>query len=320
MARRDLALHIAELIGAETVSVVDPGNGWPMLMEVTATRHVVPVAAHVSNVSPHSRQPYEWRFQNPATRDPVTAPDGSTPLLIGLDAIDGVEVLVVTSGESRLGREARFSILFDKRICREAAAEGWSEYVSSSGEHIYALRPRLFPLVVDLVAERLSVPTSQITNAALASGLIAEEDAVSGERARRMVSTYVRSAMFSKRVRAVYQNRCALCGVGLGLVAGAHIYPVSAPDSPDAVWNGIAMCHNHHSAFDAHKIWINSDFTIRINPTLRAGANEESARFLEQTRTTLFVPPVARFQPRRDMLVSRYDYYPSQYDWAPAVR
>ena len=40
------------------------------------------------------------------------------------------------------------------------------------------------------------------------------------------------------------------------LVQGAHIYPARASDSPDKVWNGLALCSNHHTAFDRHLIWV----------------------------------------------------------------
>jgi hypothetical protein len=243
------------------------------------------------------------------------------PILVGRDEIEGVEVLVAVDGTSRVGRLARFSILFNKRICREAARDGWSEQTTSSGETIYAMRPRLFPLLVEMFAADVALPAPLVIGATKASGLLDDDTEASSERARRTVSSYVRDVRFSRDVRAAYEHRCAMCRVGLGLVAGAHILPVSAPGAPDRVWNGLALCHNHHSAFDSFNIWIDSDYSVRIKPdfTDSAAGQRESAAFLESTRPALWVPREANRRPRPTMLAGRYEYYEQAYEWAPPL-
>lgn len=319
MARPDLARDIVALIGPAAV-LRDAGTGWPSRITIETEQGLRRVALHVARVSPHARKPWEWRFQNPATRDPVRAPGGSLPLLVGLDEIDGRPVLVVVDGSSREGRDARFSILFNKRISREAAALGWSEQKSTSGERIFALWPRLLPLLVEVLGAGVEVPARPIVDAAEAAGLLDDNSAEAGARARRTVSSYVRDAKFSRLVRDAYQHRCAMCQVGLGLVVGAHILPVCAPNAPDSVWNGISLCQNHHSAFDAHKLWIAKDYSIQLSPKIieEGQANVESTRFLEQTRERLWLPPAANRRPREAMLAGRYQYYQEQYEWAPA--
>lgn len=296
------------------------GTGWPSLISVRTDSGPRRVALHVSRVSPHSREPWEWRFQNPASRDPVSEPATTLPLLVGLDLVDGRPILIVVNGKSRVGRSARFSILFNKRISQEAASSGWSEQVSTSGERTYAMWPRLLPLLIEVLRAGVDVASRPIVDAAEAAGLLDENTEQAAARARRTVSTYVRDAKFSGIVRQAYQNRCAMCQVGLRLVAGAHILPVSAPGAPDKVWNGIALCHNHHAAFDAHRIWIASDYALRMSPELieDGAANSESARFIEQTRDALWIPPIVAKRPRRDMLERRYAYYEEEYQWAPA--
>lgn len=319
MARSDIAREIVHFVGAPA-SLQDAGTGWPSLVDVRTAQGFQRVALHVSRASPHSREEWEWRFQNPGNREPVSHPVGTFPLLVGLDHIIHQPVLIVVDGRSRVGREARFSILYNKRIAREAARNGWSQQTSGTGEEIYAIRPRFLPSLIELMNAGVQIPVGSITTAAFASGFLGNDAEDVAERARRTVSAYVRHAGFSRAVKDAYEHRCAMCRVGLGLVAGAHIKPVSAPSAPDRVWNGLALCHNHHSAFDAHNLWIAADYTIRISPALATAARveEESANFLERTRSELWTPPYAPNKPRREMLEQRYAYYEDRYDWAPA--
>lgn len=319
MTRQQLAAHIVDEIGNDVAAVQEIGTGWPSLVDVRVSQGVVPVSLHASKVSPHSRRDYEWRFQNPGNRTPVT--DDGLPILVGLDNVNGQEVLIAVDGRTRVGREARFSILFNKRISNEAAVSGWSEQTSGTGESIYAMHPRLFPLLVELLLAGVELPATTVVNATRASGLLEDDTDASGERARRTVSSYVRDVRFSRDVRAAYEHRCAMCRVGLGLVAGAHIMPVSAPGAPDRVWNGMALCHNHHNAFDRFNIWINADYSVRVKPAFQQTANgqAESLAFIAQTRPQLWVPTAVAMRPRRDMLEGRYAYYEQDYEWAPEL-
>ncbi len=301
------------------MTVRDVATGWPSKVLVRTDSGSQRVALHVSQASPHSREKWEWRFQNPASAHPVCAPGESMPLLVGRDTIDGRDVLVVVDGRSRVGRSTRFSILFNKRICREAAACGWSEQVSSSGEHIFAVWPKLLPLVIEILCAGVEIAPSTVAAAAEAAGLLNDDSDQAGERARRTVSVYVRGAKFGGSVKEAYEYRCAMCEVGLGLLAGAHILPVSAPGAPDKVWNGMALCHNHHAAFDAHQLWIASNYAIHQSPRLSEAArgSKASSLFLEQTRATLLLPAAKKHRPKRDMFKRRYEYYVDQYGWAP---
>lgn len=319
MARVDVAREIVELIGQDAAIMRRAGSGWPSKIDIISGGQLRPVSLHVSRASSHARQPWEWRFQNPAGRDPVQANADELPILVGLDRVEDRPVLIAVDGTSRLGRDARFSILYNKRISREAASAGWSEQTNTSGDQIFALRPQLFPLLVDLLQQGIPVPTQAIVDAAATSGAIDDPSEAAKERVRRQVTAFVRDQRFGRDVRAAYDNKCAMCRVGLSLVAGAHIYPVQAPGSPDSVWNGIALCHNHHAAFDNHALWVSPDYEIRIKPALarEATASVESARFLDQTRAQLWVPAAAEARPRLEMLQRRYEYYDEEYSWAP---
>lgn len=319
MARPALAQQIAALVGP-TLTMRDVATGWPSDVIVQTSSGRKPVALHVSQASPHSREDWEWRFQNPGDRSPVSAGRGYLPLLVGLDTVDRRPVLIVVDGRSRLGREARFGILFNKRISVEAARTGWSEFTSTSGERILALWPQLLPLAVEVLTAEVDIADGAVVAAVEASGLLDGGDEPAAARARRTASSYVRDARFSGEVKRAYAYQCAMCEIQLNLIVGAHIYPVSAERSPDRVWNGIALCHNHHAAFDAHQLWVGSDYAIRIRPEFleSAKASEASQRFLQQTRSTLLVPAARHERPRPAMLQERYGYYQEHYEWAPS--
>jgi HNH endonuclease len=317
LARTRLVNEILRLVGPGVFNILELRNGWPSIVEMTTPSGVVPVALHVSNVSPHSRRPYEWRFQNPANSSPVIAPDGTVPILIGIDNTTLTPTLIAVDGSSRIGRSTRFSILFNHRIADEAHLSGWSEYVSGTSEHIFSFQPRLLPVFAEMIAKQVTINSIFISQATNASGLLQHDNEETATRARRMVSSLVRDARFSLDVRNAYEHKCALCGLKLGLVVGAHIYPVSAPGSSDSIWNGIAMCHNHHNAYDMHKIFVNADYTISINNDYvnSVEADSESRRFLQETNKIITLPAQLANRPRLSMLRARYDYYVDQYKW-----
>jgi len=109
-----------------------------------------------------------------------------------------------------------------------------------------------------------------------------------------------------------------MCGLDFGLIVGAHIYPANAPKSPDKVWNGIALCYNHHAAFDNHMIWVHpTKRTISLRNDLLNAARLEPAikRFVESTFGQLSSPNRVKAAPRSTMFRKRYSHYPEHYKW-----
>lgn len=74
-----------------------------------------------------------------------------------------------------------------------------------------------------------------------------------------------RAADFSKRVLHEFGHRCAVCEVQLSLLDGAHIIPVHHPNGSDEVWNGLALCVNHHRLFDRRIILIDEQAYVRAD-------------------------------------------------------
>lgn len=85
-----------------------------------------------------------------------------------------------------------------------------------------------------------------------------ERVAVSGTRLKR-------EAGFSKKVLAAFGHRCAVCELQLTILDGAHIVPVHHPQGSDEVWNGLALCKNHHALFDRRIMLIDADINVRAD-------------------------------------------------------
>ncbi|MDP1868480.1 MAG: HNH endonuclease [Bradyrhizobium sp.] len=320
MARPELFQSICDFVGPATCKVIAVDTGWPGIVEITAldgTTHSV--ALHASLVGSHSRKAYERRFQNPATKPPVVAPGIAIPILVGL-AFKGLQpILVAIDGRSRVGRVARFSILFHEDLVAKAASEGWAEYVSHTGEHIFAMHPKLLGIFVQSMIAGVFPDSRELARASSASGIVDDDDEASADRARRVALTLVRDARFGKDVKDAYNDRCAMCDLSLGLVVGAHIFPVSAAGSVDKVWNGVALCQNHHAAFDKHYIWIDPDsYEVKLKPEIIALATTDEAveTFRHNTKPLISVPGRAALRPRPTMFERRYLHYHPFYEWA----
>ncbi len=79
----------------------------------------------------------------------------------------------------------------------------------------------------------------------------------------------VRNGAFRKIVVSLYGQRCAFCGLriisvdGQDIVDGAHIKPF-AEFRDDRFVNGLALCKNHHWAFDHGWFGVDDDYQIVI--------------------------------------------------------
>jgi putative restriction endonuclease len=119
----------------------------------------------------------------------------------------------------------------------------------------------------------------------------------------REVEQAVRLTKFRTLVLEAYDGRCAVCGLDLGIIHAAHIIPVDrGTDEPS---NGIALCPNHHAAFDRDILLIGEDYSVTVNPRATKVLNaSELAEILEHTRT-ITIPSDPRLRPRTDYLRRR---------------
>lgn len=73
----------------------------------------------------------------------------------------------------------------------------------------------------------------------------------------------------------------------LEIVEGAHIIPVREAGSSDDVWNGIALCPNHHQLFDGSAFVIEPELLVRVD--------EERVEYLKDNGLDQGIEILARF-------------------------
>ncbi len=99
------------------------------------------------------------------------------------------------------------------------------------------------------------------------------------DRNKSITKTSSESALrgrgFRQAVIEAYDCRCAICGLKIKSpdllsweVEAAHIVPNRALGRDD-VWNGIAMCHLHHWAFDVGWFTLLDDYRIQGSPQIQ---------------------------------------------------
>jgi putative restriction endonuclease len=107
-------------------------------------------------------------------------------------------------------------------------------------------------------------------------GLPTRIDAVSGAAAassaaqRREVTVVrlVRDTAHGRRIKALYDHRCQVCGTRLEGLAGpyaeaAHVRPLGAPHGgPDTPDNILCLCPNHHVLFDHGGVAVDEDLSL----------------------------------------------------------
>ncbi|TXE16634.1 hypothetical protein ES731_13775 [Psychroflexus gondwanensis] len=74
-----------------------------------------------------------------------------------------------------------------------------------------------------------------------------------------------RDPNFRRKVYDAYNNKCAMCGIGLELLEAAHIVPHSHEKGTDDIDNGMGLCALHHTAYDRSLIYFDEELNILIN-------------------------------------------------------
>jgi hypothetical protein len=326
--RRGLAQRVADLVGGNVLTITDARDSWPSFGVLRTDDGELTVALFVGRVgsSQRNRDDVERRFQNPGSNRPIIEDPPYYSLLLGLLEQDAAldiyrPLLVLADASRRVGSQTRFSIFASVTSLREASEQGWSEHRNSLGETIRCFVPELLPVAVAGLKDD-SLPASQLLQAAIEdSGLMdADDDEAppAAGRARKASNRLLRNTRFARRVTVAYSGMCAMCGLDADLVEAAHIYPVSGPGSVDEPWNGIALCPNHHEAFDRHLLAVQPvTLDIIFSPTLLAHAREfvPMQIFIQSTFERLAVPQDAENRPCAKMFADRYGFFKTMYIW-----
>lgn len=87
----------------------------------------------------------------------------------------------------------------------------------------------------------------------------------------------LRKRAFRQSVIFAYDFKCSICGLKINTpgssniweVEAAHIVPHSSKGKDD-IWNGIALCHLHHWAFDVGWITLLNDYKIKVSHSINS--------------------------------------------------
>ncbi|WP_035988083.1 HNH endonuclease [Leptolyngbya sp. KIOST-1] len=114
---------------------------------------------------------------------------------------------------------------------------------------------------------------------------------------------FVRNAAFRRNVVKLYDQRCAFCKVrvvgwdGVNMVDGAHIQPF-AEFRDDRFVNGLALCKNHHWAFDHGWFGVDDDYRILIPWDRFTEETLEKSQEIQEFRgKEIFLPRNGQFPP-----------------------
>jgi len=110
------------------------------------------------------------------------------------------------------------------------------------------------------------------------------------ERRETTVLRLVRDTAQARRIKALYDFRCQICGARLEGLAGpyaeaAHIRPLGAPHlGPDTPDNVLCLCPNHHVLLDHGGVGIGEDLSLigaegRLTVHPQHRINEEYLRY-----------------------------------------
>jgi hypothetical protein len=320
VTRRDDALRVAELVGPDGLVLDDVADGWPALGTIVGLDQPIDVALYVAPIgfSHRDRDDVERRFQNPGQNRPIREIAGRVLVYLGIWEGDdptvptSPAVLVTADADIRVGRMTRASVFPRLESLLIAQAAGIHVGQTATGEEIAAFVPELLPAQIHAQANGVAPDEARYRHE-----LMAAPTAPSPERQRRISTSLARANHFARAVRDAYSGRCAMCGLGLGLVESAHILPVAAANSVDEIPNGLTLCANHHRAFDRHQIWIDpTTREVRIHPHTVLSASAAIDRLILGTIEPVLRPPADAAQhPDPSFFEARYHHFEDEYEW-----
>ncbi len=122
----------------------------------------------------------------------------------------------------------------------------------------------------------------------------------------RLRKAVIRNAFFRKAIINIYDYKCAFCGIKVtksisqNIVDGAHIKPFSQfYDSK--INNGIALCKNHHWAFDMGWFAVDEQYKIIVSNDLEE-ASPHAKPMKDFHGETILLPNTEQYFPELEAL------------------
>ena len=286
---------------------LSPRGQHPARYRVSKADIHIPVSVYIWNVSHGGghRNAAEYRIQvtglNP--NQFILEQDGKT-LILGFWAEVGVfAAFDYQCHDGQLGGSPSLQIGADALM--HAGRHGFAVHEKGNRELAIAFRPDFLGNYVEhceVLHQMAQQPQALRQMLQLAADPVAFDDLgmdvdVHETRRRVLSQTYktLRATDFRDRVLKAYSHRCAMCGLQLDLLDGAHILPVSEPGSTDDTSNGIALCTLHHRAYDRRLVTFDPSYRIHLNDALLGklvedGQGGKLAEFATSLREGIHVP------------------------------
>jgi hypothetical protein len=139
------------------------------------------------------------------------------------------------------------------------------------------------------------------------------------DKKKKVVKTTIESAIrtrgFRQAVIEAYSCKCSICGMKINSpdflsweVEAAHIVPHSFLGRDD-IWNGLALCHLHHWAFDVGWLTLRDDYMIHVSSQIHSLPSDfgrfgdyEFIRALSNKSTRIFLPSNSELHPHRNAI------------------
>ncbi len=127
--------------------------------------------------------------------------------------------------------------------------------------------------------------------------------------------TTLRSRAFRHAVIIAYDYKCSICGMKISSpdslfweVEAAHIVPHSFKGKDD-IWNGIALCHLHHWAFDVGWFTLLDNYNIQVSSKVNSlpssfgkMGNYEFLKDLKYNSSKLLLPSNVEIYPHQNAI------------------
>jgi len=129
------------------------------------------------------------------------------------------------------------------------------------------------------------------------------------------IESAIRTRGFRQAVIEAYSCKCAICGMKINTpdslsweVEAAHIVPHSSLGRDD-IWNGLALCHIHHWAFDVGWFTLQDNYTINVSSRVHSLPSDfgrlgdyEFIRSFSNKSAQIFLPNRSELYPHRNAI------------------
>jgi len=295
----------------------------PFLLEAYSSEAAETLRVYIWNITHGgaTRAEDEYRIQITGV-DKIDVTPSFKSLLIGWDNQHRVFAGFNVSRYTTFG--ASPSLQIKEGVLSEAEKQGFSmqakEYDEEGevSEVVVVFKPEFFMVYATNLdnyhKSHLTLNDVKLMKQAVSKPLDEEELDIRASERKRVIRQHndaIRDRKFSIAVLQVYDHKCAICGLQLHLIEAARIVAVKDGGS-DEVQNGLALCPNHHKAFDLGLFLIDANYKTflvsdKIKAVKRGGRISGLDNFMEGLRIgeMIFLPDDVRFSPNRDFIDKR---------------